>query len=153
MKSNFSKSFGLIRIDWIHSDWSDWPQSFALKFWIDSNWPDSDQFWLIRIDRIYSDVFGLTGFIRITSTDWFWMGLALIWIEDQLRIRSEWNCLVRIEIHSEPIRYFSNYSGICNRIKQFNSDLIRRSFSIRINQRPIQNQSEIVIRMNPVNPN
>ena len=59
----------------------------------------------------------------------------------------------RIEIHSEPIRKFANHSGICIRIIQFHSDLIRRNFSIRINPRPIKNQSDLVIRMNPVNPN
>ena len=30
--------------------------------------------------------------------DWFWMGLGLIRIEKFLRNRSEWNCLVRIQI-------------------------------------------------------
>ena len=59
----------------------------------------------------------------------------------------------RIEIHSESIRNFPNHSEICIRTKQFHSDLIRRNFSIRISPRPIQNQSELVIRMNPVNLN
>ena len=59
----------------------------------------------------------------------------------------------RIEIHSEPIRNFPNHSGICTRTKRFHSDLIQRNFSIRFNSRSIQNQPELLIRMNPVNPN
>ena len=113
----------------------------------------------MRIDS--NCYFGLTGFIQIISSDWFWMGHGLIRIEKLVRIRSEWKFLVRIQIPkwfrkyrtslSEPIRNFPNHSGICIRIKQFHSDLIRRNFSIRINPRRIQNQSERFqsIRINP----
>ena len=56
-----------------------------------------------------------------------------------------------IEIHSESIRNFPNHSGICIRIKQFPSNLIRRNFSIPINPQRIQNQSWRIraIRINP----
>ena len=67
--------FGISRID------SDRPDSFRLKVQID------------RIDRIHSDSkFGLIlinsnwtdsfGFILVASSDWFWMSLGLIRIEN-----------------------------------------------------------------------
>ena len=66
-------------------------------------------------------------------------------VEDEAYVRFLYYCYFscpwrkfRIEIHSEPIRNFPNHSGTCIRTKQFHSDLIRRSFSIRINPRPIR---------------
>ena len=55
----------------------------------------------------------------------------------------------RIEIHSEPIRNFPNYSVICIRTKQIHFDLIRRNFSIRgpFKINPTYNPKE------PANPN
>ena len=72
--SNRPDSFGLIQIDQIHSDWkfglilihSDWPDSFGLQVRIDPDWPDS---FGLKV-RINSDLFGLTKFIRIQSSDW-----------------------------------------------------------------------------------
>ena len=52
----------------------------------------------------------------------------------------------RIEIYSESFR------NLYPKKKQFHSDQIRRNFSIRINPRPIENQSKLVIRMNLINP-
>ena len=52
----------------------------------------------IRLTLKNSVSFGLMGLIRIVSSDLFWRGLWLIWIEKFLQIRSEWNCLVRIQI-------------------------------------------------------
>ena len=122
----------------------------------------------IRFISDWSDSLKLN--VRIHS-NWFWMGLGLIRIEKFLRIRSEWNWLIRIQIwdFSEwiSIRNFPNHSRIFIHTKQFRSDLIRSNFSNRINPRPIQKQSECIrsirfnhnesdqtesIRMNPVNP-
>ena len=79
----------------------------------------------IRINSNYSDWPDSYEFMRITSSDWFWMDLRLIRIEKFLRIISEWNCLLRIqipewfgkfriEIHSEPIRIISEFVSASN---------------------------------------
>ena len=93
----------------------------------------SQSFGLIRIDRINKfELIEFTGFIRIDS-DWpDSFGLKLI------------------PNQSENFRIIPEF---VSETKQFHSDLIRRNFSIWINPRLIQNQSELIIPMNPVNQN
>ena len=42
---------------------------------------ETEFFGIIWIDSVWPDLFGLIRIDRITSTDWFWMGLGLIRIE------------------------------------------------------------------------
>ena len=56
-------------------------------------------------------------------------------------IGSRWRKF-RIEIHSESIRTIPSHSGIWFRTKPSYSELLQGKFSIRINSKPIRNQSE-----------